>query len=221
MKHILDRSLVLIALSSFAAGLTPILSSAYDLSADTLMIEGGERQEGTIDIKGEKYRIQREGEPEYIVLRHDLGVMWVVIPGEKAYLELPLDPRKTPKIKERNSGEIDRKYVGTEVTDGHPTVKYEITVREGAKTESFYQWTASDLDFPVKTAARDGGWVVEFKNIRIGVPDSLFEIPEGYDRVVGATRQPGEDRALPRGRDSYQPLSPKRASTMRVPLLVR
>ncbi len=156
---------------------------AYDLSADSLLTENGERQKGTIDIKGDKYRIQRNGESEYILLRHDKNVMWVVVPGEKVYVELPLDPKKTPKIQEKNPGEISRKLIGSEAVDGHPTNKFEITVKEGPKTETFYQWTATDLDFPIKTAAKDGEWSVEFSNIKTGVPDNVFDIPKGYQKA--------------------------------------
>jgi hypothetical protein len=156
---------------------------AYDLSADSLLMENGERQKGTIDIKGDKYRIQRDGESEYIILRHDKNVMWVVVPGEKVYVELPLDPRRTPKIEEKNPGEISRKLIGTEVVDGHPANKFRITVREGPKTETFYQWTATDLDFPIKTAAEDGEWSVEFTNIKKGVSDRVFDIPKGYQKA--------------------------------------
>lgn len=208
MKRVTDRCLVLIVLSLFATGLAPTLSFAYDLFADTLMVDNGEKQEGTIYIKGEKYRIQRQKEAEYIILRHDLGVMWVVVPAEKAYVELPLDPRKTPKIKEQNTGEVSRKYLGAEVVDGHPTNKYEIIVKEGTKTESFYQWTATDLDFPLKTTALDGKWTVEFRNIRTEVPDAVFEIPEGYEQATG--RQSGEDRPSLREREPYRSPAPKK-----------
>ncbi len=167
----------------FLAGLYALPGFAYDLSADSLLTENGETQKGTIAIKGDKYRIQRNGESEYIILRHDKNVMWVVVPGEKVYVELPLDPKKTPKIQEKNPGETSRKLIGSEVVDGHPANKFRITVKEGPKTETFYQWTATDLDFPIKTAAEDGEWSVEFTNIKTGVSDSIFDIPKGYQKA--------------------------------------
>lgn len=163
---------------------------AYDISADSVMEEKGEEQLGKIYIKGEKYRIQREGEAEYIILRHDQNVMWVVVPSEKIYVELPLDPKKTPKIQEKNPGEISRRLLGSEVVDGHPTDKYQITVKEGPKTETFYQWTATDLNFPIKTSALDGEWSVEFKNIKTDVPDSLFQVPQGYQKAKVVVKPP-------------------------------
>jgi hypothetical protein len=184
-------------------------ASSYDLSADTLMTENGEApQEGKIYIKGDKYRIQRKGEAEYIVLRHDKGIMWVVMPKEKVYVELPLDPNRTPKIQETNPGEISRKYVGSEEVDGHPTDKYEITVKEGSKTESFYQWTATDINFPIKTAGLKDEWSVEFRNIRKTVPDNLFEIPEGYQKAKAVIKPTPEAGQKPRqGQEGGLPAS--------------
>ena len=156
---------------------------AYELSADTVTKEDGEIQKGKIYIKGDKYRIEREGDADYIIIRHDKGVLWVVAPQEKIYVSLPLDPNKTPKIQERNSGEVSRTLLGTETIDGHQTKKYRITVKEGTKRETFYQWTATDINFPIRTAALDDSWSVDFRNIGNTLKDSLFEIPEGFKQA--------------------------------------
>ena len=176
----------LIVVALFISGAIARHAVAYDLSADTVMVEKGRAQEGRIYIKGENYRIQRNGESEYIIIRHDREVMWVMMPQEKVYVELPLDEAKTPRIQEMNQGEASRKFLGAEEVDDHPSDKYEITLKEGSKTESFYQWTATDINFPIRTAAPDGEWLVEFRNIKQGVPDSLFEIPADYQRVRSA-----------------------------------
>lgn len=173
--------------------LFPGLAGAYELEADTIMVENGEKQKGKIYIKGDKYRIQREGETEYIILRHDKKVMWIVIPSEKVYVEMPLDETKTPKIQEKNPGEVSRKLIGAETIDGHPTNKYEITVREGSRTETFYQWTATELNFPIKTSAVKGEWSVEFENLKETVSESVFQIPKGYEKAK-IVLKPGPER---------------------------
>jgi hypothetical protein len=44
-----------------------------------------------------------------------------------------------------------------------------------------YQWISKGIAMPVKMAAVDNSWIVEYKNIKTGKqPDSLFEIPAGY-----------------------------------------
>ena len=46
-----------------------------------------------------------------------------------------------------------------------------------------YQWIATDINFPVKTASVDGSWTTEYKNIKMGgQPDDLFEVPDGYQK---------------------------------------
>ena len=51
------------------------------------------------------------------------------------------------------------------------------------KKNSFMLWIANDLGLPVKTAAEDGSWSQEYKNIVIGPqPYELFEIPAGYQK---------------------------------------
>jgi hypothetical protein len=44
---------------------------------------------------------------------------------------------------------------------------------------------ATDIKFPVKMAAVDGSWTMEYKNINMGTqPDSLFELPSGYKKMT-------------------------------------
>lgn len=64
-----------------------------------------------------------------------------------------------------------------------------------------HQWVATDIHFPIKTAAIDGSWSMEYRNIRMGPkPDSLFEIPKGYQKTTVPARpggmMPGKVRSL-------------------------
>jgi hypothetical protein len=46
-----------------------------------------------------------------------------------------------------------------------------------------YQWISSDIEMPVKTAAINGKWSMELKNIKTGSqPDHLFDMPKGYKK---------------------------------------
>jgi hypothetical protein len=57
---------------------------------------------------------------------------------------------------------------------------------------------ATDIKFPVKMAAVDGSWTMEYKNIKLGSqPASLFELPPGYNKMAvpsmpGAPKVPGK-----------------------------
>ena len=40
---------------------------------------------------------------EYAIIRHDKNKSWIVIPDQKAYIEMPFDPKKKPAIEEKQS----------------------------------------------------------------------------------------------------------------------
>ncbi|HMK49021.1 MAG TPA: hypothetical protein VK435_03120, partial [Thermodesulfovibrionales bacterium] len=65
------------------------------------------------------------------------------------------------------------------------TIKYLITYKINNEKNQVYQWMATDIKFPVKTAAVDGSWSQEFRNVKMGnQSDSLFEIPAGYQKMA-------------------------------------
>jgi hypothetical protein len=95
------------------------------------------------------------------------------------------DEQALQMAEERVKGEVSRKKIGSETIDGHPATKYEVTAKTDDKTVQINQWWATDINFPIKTAAVDGSWSVEYRDIQIGSqPDSLFEIPSGYTKMT-------------------------------------
>jgi hypothetical protein len=67
--------------------------------------------------------------------------------------------------------------------DGKTADKYRIVYASGNQKVAFLTWIVSGLNIPAKTAAEDGSWSMEYKNIKTGrQPDSLFEIPPGYKK---------------------------------------
>ncbi len=179
MRKILLGFSVLLLVAVFAAP-----SAAYELSADMIAKDGDQKQTGKLYVKGKKYRIEMKSGTEYAIIRHDKNKSWIVIPEQKAYIEMPFDPRNTPAIEEKNLSSPNRKLLGTETINGRQTSKYHVTSKEGGEESSFYQWVASDLNFPVKTAATNGSWSIEYQNIKTSVSDSLFEIPDNYEKIA-------------------------------------
>jgi hypothetical protein len=89
-------------------------------------------------------------------------------------------------------GEVSRKEVGSDTVNGHPATKYEVTAKVDDKVMQIYQWWATDINFPVKTAAIDGSWSMEYRDVKIGSQsDSLFEVPAGYKKM-SLPRIPGK-----------------------------
>jgi len=160
-----------------------VQSHALDFSADTVMTAEGHKTNGKIYSKSDRFRMEMTGPQQMIsISRMDKKVAWSIFPAQKSYMEMQLNPDMTPKTEIR--GEIERKQVGTEKIDGHPTKKYLVKYKDGTKTSEIYQWMATDINFPVKTADINNKWTQEFRNIKVGPqPDNLFELPAGYKKM--------------------------------------
>jgi hypothetical protein len=163
--------LCVFAMSSYA--------SAIDITADMVTKEGKVTRNGKLYVKDSKCRAEKGSTPIYAITRGDKGLLWQVNSAENTYIEAKLTPAMKPWIEEKIFGEVSRKEIGAETVDGHPTKKYEVTVKQGNKNDTYYQWFATDLRFPVKIVNADGKWSVAYKNIKKGAPDSVFNLPAG------------------------------------------
>lgn len=160
-------------------------ANAIEFSADSIMTtKDGERTISKMFYKKDMFRMDMKSPEEIsIITRLDKKVVWNVMHEEKMYMEMPITETRKPLVEEKLEGEIERKLIGKETIDGHPTEKYLITYKHNNKQEQIYQWFATDIKFPIKTQAFDGSWTQEFKNVSIKQqPSSLFEVPSGYKR---------------------------------------
>jgi hypothetical protein len=173
------------AIVCFTALLTAAMAAAChaaDFSADIVTVS----PEGTFNAKmyvsGDKSRTEIEGTAT--IARADKGIVWVLIPAQKMYIEQPLDMRTAASTKEKLEGEIERSAVGHETVNGIGTTKYRVVFEAQGQRGVVFQWIDEARRIPVKTAAGDGSWSSEFKNIRTNAQDSsLFEIPAGYSKM--------------------------------------
>jgi hypothetical protein len=155
-------------------------ASAIDITADMITKEGKITRNGKLYLKDNKCRAEKGSTPFYAIIRGDKGLLWQVNGAENTYVEAKLTPNLKPWTEEKIFGEVSRKEVGAESIDGHPTKKYEVTVKQGNKSDTYHQWFATDIRFPVKIANVNGKWSVEYKNIKKGPPaDSVFNLPAG------------------------------------------
>ena len=154
---------------------------AVDFSADVVTTQGGKTINAKVFVSGEKSRMEA---PESIsISRVDKKVVWILMPGQKMYMEQPFDTKKMMTAPEKVEGELDRALLGKDTVDGKTADKYKVTYEiEGIKNEMF-QWVESGSNLPLKSAALDGSWSVEYRNINTGPqPDSLFEVPSDYKK---------------------------------------
>jgi outer membrane lipoprotein-sorting protein len=158
---------------------------AIEFTADTISTYNGHKTSGKIYFKKDKTRMDMESPQEMIAItRLDKKLIWNIMPKEKMYMEFPLKQENKPLVQEKFEGEIERKYIGDETIDGHPTKKYLVKYKVKDNEQQVYQWMATDINFPIKTSAVDGSWSHEYKNIKMEAPDdSLFELPAGYTKI--------------------------------------
>jgi hypothetical protein len=160
------------------------IAHAFEFSADTVITAKEGKTTGKIFYKADRFRMDMKTPEEMtMITRMDKKVVWNIMPREKMYMEIPFSMQNRPRVDDKVEGEIERKLIGSETVDGHPTKKYLITYQSGKAKEQMYQWWATDINFPVKSSAVDGSWVQEYKNITFGSqPNSLFELPTGYQK---------------------------------------
>lgn len=170
---------VLVIVSVF---LTASAALAMDFSCDVVQTSKAGTVNQKFFISGDKLRT--ESAESIAIIRQDKKVMWMFMPQQKMYMEMPLDPSKVPATSEKYPGEIERTLIGKEDVDGRMTDKYRIVYTSADIKTAVFQWFAPDIGIPVKTAAEDGSWTMEYKNIKTGSqPDSLFEIPADYSKM--------------------------------------
>lgn len=159
---------------------------AAEFSADMVMTYKGEgRMTGKVFYKADKFRMDMKSQAGEMstITRLDKNMAWSLMHQQKMYMEIPLNLKNRPMVEERMKNELERKQVGTETIEGYQAKKYLITYKEGEAKRQIYQWITDKYSFPIKTAATDGSWSQEYRNIRTGPqPDSLFEVPAGYKK---------------------------------------
>ncbi len=167
---------------ALCTALFAVKAFAGDFSADMV----SSSYQGLVTMKmyvsGDKSRMEM---PEIITIsRMDKNVVWMLMPGEKMYIEQAMDPRTVANTQENVAGEIERTAEGNEMVNGRNATKYRVTFETQGRRESVFQWMDEAAHIPVKTAAIDGSWSTEFKNIQTGPQkQDLFEVPAGYSKM--------------------------------------
>lgn len=171
----------LVLMTALLVGTMAVAAAFQGFSADIVSAHGKQTMQGKIFVAGDKMRFETAGVVS--ITRMDKRVVWMLMPSEKMYMEQPFRPENVVPSSEPVAGEVERTLLGTETVNGQAANKYRITVQTDGKRHSFLQWLAVDSLLPLRTAAEDGSWWQEFRNIKEGVPDAaLFELPAGYKK---------------------------------------
>lgn len=172
---------LIFALSVVFAVFFSIEVFAQEFSADIVSSNRGGVYTARIFMGIDKNRV--ESEESIVISRMDKKVVWILMPAQKTYMEQSLDSGKVISTTEKIEGEVERTLLGKENVNGRSADKYKVTYELNGVESSMYQWIDPSLRLPVKTAAIDGSWTTEYRNIRSGhQPEDLFEIPAGYTK---------------------------------------
>jgi outer membrane lipoprotein-sorting protein len=158
-----------------------------EFSATMITKAGPQETQGKIFVKGDKFRNEMEagGRTQISIVRPDKKVMWLIMPAEKSYMEMPLNPQATEQMMPKKPEEqVEMKLLGRETVNGYETEKYETSVRHRGEAMKQYIWLSKKLGMPIKVAAADGSHSMEYRDIQEGgVSDALFEPPQGYQKM--------------------------------------
>lgn len=163
------------------------LSQAAEFSAKMVTEMHGKDIPGKIYLKGNKVRNETmvEGQTHVMIVRPDKKVVWMLMPRQKAYMEMPItDESQHQMMTMTGKDKPDMKLVGTETINGFECDKYETTVSHQGQSTKHYAWVAKKLGIPIKMTSADGSVAMEYQDIKPGpVADSLFEPPPGYRKM--------------------------------------
>ncbi|MGZ8422558.1 MAG: hypothetical protein ACXW34_06680 [Nitrospira sp.] len=161
-----------------------IEAEALEFTADQVTKMNGRTQKSNIYYRDNMWRIEHHsmGPVNVSIVRKDKKVVWLLLSRMKHFKTLPYSPEQDLQVSERLEGEVSREEIGTETREGHPTILYEVTVKQGERTEVYYQWLATDIHFPMKLAKKDGSWIVEYQHVKLRpVIDYLFQLPLNFE----------------------------------------
>lgn len=158
-------------------------ASALEFTADQVTKIDGKVRKAYIYYRDTMWRIEHHstGPVNVSIVRKDKQIVWLLLSRMKHFKTIPYSPDHDLRVSERLEGEISRQEIGSEVREGHPTVLYEVTTKEGQRVDAYYQWVATDIHFPMKLAKKDGSWIVEYQHVKLrSVTDYLFNLPVNF-----------------------------------------
>jgi len=165
----------------------------------TRIIEGG-AERGTQHIQRMEQRYfqqsamtnrmeqHHQGEHSVIIMNGDRGVMWIVMPSQRMYMESPIDGQPfdgaNVEIPDPDTWAMDR--VGREAVNGIPATKYFVSSDNGQTDRMKGHMWISDEGIPLRTDLMAGTDRIqmELRDLVVGPqPAALFEPPAGFQRL--------------------------------------
>jgi len=167
-----------------------------EFSASMLVKDDAKIMPGKIQVSDGKLRQEFTDErgQTITIVRPDLKVVWVILPLQGSYMEMPLTTKLPGQFIQIPPQAAGKRLVGQERLNGYDTEKFEVGVPVGRGLEKQTYWVAVKLGLPIKMECRERQFSLEYKSIKEGkVPDRLFDLPPGY---LKATSPQGFDNIV-------------------------
>lgn len=190
------RRLLLTALMSSVLLPVALPAKALEFTADQVTKIDGKSRKANIYYRDTMWRIEHHtmGPVNVSIVRKDKHVVWLLLSRIKHFKTIPYSPEQDLRVHEQLEGEISREEIGTEIREGHPTILYEVTTKQGERVDVYYQWIATDIHFPMKLARKDGSWITEYQHVKLrSVPDSLFNLPVNFQPLEEFDKEEKQD----------------------------
>jgi len=119
------------------------------------------------------------------IVRPDQKVVWVILPLQRSYMEIPLTKKLPGQFIQIPIQAVGKRLVGKERLNGYDVEKIEVSVPIGQGQEKQTYWVATKLGLPIKMECRERQFSLEYQSIREEkVPDRLFNLPPGLQKLT-------------------------------------
>jgi len=151
-----------------------MVKDAAKVMPGKIYVHDGKMRQEFVDERGQTITI----------VRPDLKVVYVILPVQGTYIEIPLTPKLPGQFLQIPPGALGKRQVGQERLNGYDTEKYEVSVPIGRNLEKQTYWVAPKLALPIKMECPERQFSLEYKNIKEEkVPDRLFALPPGLTKL--------------------------------------
>ena len=146
----------------------PGVAWGAEFSASMLVKDDAKIMPGKIQVSNGKLRQEFADErgQTITIVRPDLKVVWVILPGQGNYMEIPLTAKLPGQFIQIPPQAVGKRLVGQERLNGYDTEKYEVSVPVGRGLEKQTYWVAVKLGLPIKMESRERRFSLEYQSIR-------------------------------------------------------
>lgn len=193
IQMVLLGAAVCVLMVAGPAGAQGFPKPAASYSADQVMETEQMSIQGRVYESGQKSRMEMSvsGSSQISIMRRDKQVTWMLIPDQRMYMEHAFGTAESSPDG-MDDYQVEWTDAGEETIDGIPTKKSKVVMthrKDGTKMGGFMWMTKKEgillkIDAIAVDKDKKHRFRRELKNLKVGPqPDSLFEIPPGYQKM--------------------------------------